>query len=498
MSEREIKLHVEPGRHDRLLDALGRRRMRRSALSAVYFDTDDGLLARHRFALRLRHEDGRWVQTLKGATGRTDERSEHEVEVEAPDEAVPPLDLERHRQTGVGRRLRALLKKHGRPPLAESCRTEVTRRSRVLRAHGAVVEWALDEGEVTSGGRSQPISELELELKDGDAAGLYAVAHDWEALHGLWIDPVSKSERGALLQDDAAFRPPTKAGPAPWSAKQARAMDGAAMLRGMVAACLAQIVPNAGEIARGSRDAEHVHQLRVGLRRLRSAAQAMKPFAAGLPAGWEAALRPVFDALGEARDRHVLATSLLPRLRAAGAAVVDAGGPSEEEQARHLQHLVRGAMLQGLLLRLLAFAEAPGDAADRPGGEPGAGLERVVSRLRELARQATRDARRFESLSFERQHQVRKRLKRLRYLAEFAAPAFDASDVRRWLDKVSPAQDALGEHVDLVLAARRFALQAPGDTDAAFAVGWLHAKSERSARAARKSLQRLGNADAFW
>ena len=178
------------------------------------------------------------------------------------------------------------------------------------------------------------------------------------------IDPVTKPERGAPLRDDPAFRPPTKAGPAPWSAKQARAMDGPTMLRRMVAACLAQIIPNAGEIARGSRDPEHVHQLRVGLRRLRSAVQAMRPFTAGLPAGWEAALRPAFDALGEARDRHVLATSLLPRLRAAGAAVVDAGGPSEA-QARRLQRLVRGAALQGLLLRLLAFAEAPGDAADR-------------------------------------------------------------------------------------------------------------------------------------
>jgi triphosphatase len=497
MSEREVKLHVEPDRHGRLLDALGRRRMRRSVLSAVYFDTSDGLLARHRIALRLRREDGFWVQTLKGATGRAEERSEHEVVVETPDEAVPLLDIDRHRQADIGRRLRALLKKHGRPPLDESCRTEVTRRSRVLRAHGAVVEWALDEGELTSAGRSQPISELELELKDGDAAGLYAVAHDWEALHGLWMDPVSKSERGALLRDDAAFRPPTKAGPAPWSAKQARAMDGATMLRRMVAACLAQIVPNAGEIARGSRDPEHVHQLRVGLRRLRSAAQAMEPFAAGLPAGWGAALRPAFDALGEARDRHVLATSLLPRLRAAGAAGVDAGGSSEEE-ARRLQHLVRGTALQGLLLRLLAFAGTPDDAVDRVRGEPGAGLERVVSRLRKLARQAARDARRFETLSFERQHQVRKRLKRLRYLAEFAAPAFERDAVRRWFDKISPAQDALGEHIDLVLAGERFAARALADPDAAFAAGWLRAKSERSALAAGKSLRRLRGAGAFW
>ena len=256
MSEREIKLHVEPDRRGRLLDALGRRRMRRSALSAVYFDTPDGLLARHRFALRLRREDGHWVQTLKGKTGRTDDRLEHEVAIDGADGATPSLDLERHRRSVVGRRLRALLKKHGQPALGESCRTEVTRQSRLLRAHDAVVEWSLDEGAVTAGGRSQPICELELEFKGGDAAGLYAVAHDWEALHGLWIDPVSKSERGALLHDETAFRAPVRAAPIRWGAGRARDMDGATMLRRMVAACLAQVVPNAGEIARGSRDPE--------------------------------------------------------------------------------------------------------------------------------------------------------------------------------------------------------------------------------------------------
>jgi hypothetical protein len=35
-------------------------------LSAHYFDTANTLLARHGFSLRLRKEDERWVQTLKG------------------------------------------------------------------------------------------------------------------------------------------------------------------------------------------------------------------------------------------------------------------------------------------------------------------------------------------------------------------------------------------------------------------------------------------------
>jgi len=229
------------------------------------------------------------------------------------------------------------------------------------------------------------------------------------------------------------------------------------------------------------------------LRRLRSAVRGMQAFAAAMPHGWEPAVMPVFEALGEARDRHVRSTTLAPRLRAAGAAGVDAAPPSEEE-ARALARRVRGAGFQGVVARLQAFAEAPrtADAGD------GSALEHLVARLRKLARKVTRQARHFDELPFEAQHRTRKRLKRLRYLAEFAAPAFAHDDVRRWLRQVAPAQDALGKHIDLVLADRHFAELAVSDPDAWFAVGWLRAKSERSARAARRALVRLRDADGFW
>ena len=497
MSETEVKLHVDAGRRGRLLDALGHRRIRQSALSAIYFDTPDLLLSRHRFALRLRNEDGRWGQTLKGGKAGAADRLEHEVPVD-PDGSsagVPQLDLERHRESTVGRELRALLRRHKNPSLGESCRTEVTRLHRLLRARGAVVEWALDEGEVTAAGRSQPISELELELKSGDPASLFALAHDWETLHGLWVDPVSKSERGALLVKHEPFRAAVKARPPAWSAKETRALDGDAMLRGMVACCLAQILPNAAEIARGSHDPEHVHQLRVGLRRLRSVARGMQPFATRLPAGWEPSIMPVFDALGDARDKHVQSTAVAPRLRKAGALVADLGGPSEEE-AKALQQLVRGGGFQGMLLRLLSCAERPVDEAGR--GDTGSGIEHLVRQLGKLRRQVTRDAGRFDELPFAQQHMARKRLKRLRYLAGFAAPAFDGDDVEAWMDKASQAQDHLGEHIDLALAANRFASLAETDPGAGFAAGWLRAKADASTRAARKSLERLRGAKGFW
>ena len=292
------------------------------------------------------------------------------------------------------------------------------------------------------------------------------------------------------------LRRPVKAGAPPWSGKQARAMDGATMLRRVVGACLAQIQPNADAIALGSDDPEHVHQLRVGLRRLRSGVRGLAAFARGLPPAWEDAVRPVFDALGEARDRHVRSTTLLPKLREAGAAISDIDDPSKRGDAA-IGRLVRRAEFQRVLRELSAFADEPGRGADA-GGDAGEGLARLVSRLRRLSRQVARGARHFDELPFERRHNVRKRLKRLRYLAEFAAPAFGRSDVKAWLKKVSPAQDALGRHVDLVQAERHFAAATASRPDAWIAVGWLRAKSERSARDARRALARLRDAKPFW
>jgi len=485
MTELELKFQLPPGARESLLEAVGHRRLERVELDARYFDTAEHALAGRLVALRLRRENGRWVQTLKAAKPHSPERLEHEVELpEGADPRAPDLAL--HAGTEAGELLAGVLAAQGDPPLVETYRAEVVRLRRVLPYGEALVEWSLDEGRIVAGDRVHPIAELELELKGGEPQALYAMARDWQARHGLWLDPISKAHRGTLLVHGEPFARPVK----PEAPRVARGMRGDAMLRSIVAACLAQVLPNAAELANGSTDPEHVHQLRVGLRRLRTALRELEDFAPGLRARVEPRLAPVFDALGQSRDRHVMATVLAPALAAAGAPLALPDSPAA---AAPLAPVVRASGFQSELLQLLAYAQGEAEhvAEDKP-------LPVLRRRLDKLLEKLARAAPDFESLAFDEQHRARKRLKRLRYLAAFAAPLFDGHEVRAWSRAASRAQDALGEHVDRALAAARFEAAAAHDARAWFAVGWLRAQLGGSARQGRKGLERLLEARRFW
>jgi CHAD domain-containing protein len=111
------------------------------------------------------------------------------------------------------------------------------------------------------------------------------------------------------------------------------------------------------------------------------------------------------------------------------------------------------------------------------------------------------DGERFESLDTELQHRVRKRLKRLRYLAEFVAPLFDAQDkdaAERYLKALRPAQDALGDFNDEAVAMALYREATGRDARAWFAVGWFTARHPAGAKACRKALEKIEDAPRFW
>ena len=69
-----------------------------------------------------------------------------------------------------------------------------------IRTRRSEIELAVDRGKITSGGRSRPICEFELELKGGSSADLFRIARSFERKTG-WPSLIlqSKSEKGYQL-----------------------------------------------------------------------------------------------------------------------------------------------------------------------------------------------------------------------------------------------------------------------------------------------------------
>lgn len=280
MTEIELKLQVPAVALAAVERAVATPAAVRTRLQAVYFDTPDRRLAAAGIALRLRKEGRHWVQTLKAGPAHGMARGEHNVPLVVPAGQVPQeADPARHAGTPPHAALSAALAPRDgetqAPALVAQYRTDIRRLHRPLRSRDGTVELALDRGEIVARGadgveRRWPVCELEVELLRGAPQAVVEVARRLALRHGLWLDVRTKAERGDRLARGLSPGEPVPAVKAePLRLRKDMPARDAwdAVLRNV----LAQATPNWSEIAAGSSAAEPVHQLRVALRRLRSA-----------------------------------------------------------------------------------------------------------------------------------------------------------------------------------------------------------------------------------
>ena len=471
-----------------------RAQARRLGIESRYFDTPDRRLAEAGLSLRLRRSAGLWEQTLKAPAAGLGERLEETVLRPGRwGPGGPPVDPALHDHTAAGKRLREVLEGDGRAGLglepAHVC--TVMRRSVEIDAHGGRVEVAYDRGEINAGAALAPVCEVEYELKGGDVQALIAFGKNGVHEHGLWLSSLSKAARGDRAARGETAGPPVKAKPPVLE----RAMSGAEIFRAVLRACLDQVLANASEVAEGHRTAESIHQLRVGIRRARTAWRELAPLGPAAVAG-----------LGDAPGRGLSRPRRLPRSQHRGRVAAGAAGRIGLARADAVVgrseppdpvEVVRAAACQCALLDALALTlPGPDDGASLG---PADALAFVESRLDRLHKQLKRAAKGFAESTPTEQHQARKRLKRLRYLGELTGSLYKPERTERYLARLSPAQDALGAHIDLLvgLEMARSSAEA-GDAQAWFNVGWLTAQLDASAAGCRKALRRAARAAPFW
>lgn len=448
---------------------LGRARFARERVVSTYFDTPDrGLLGRQA-TLRLRRAGRAWMQTLKAAAsdGSASRRAEWEMPV-----AGPMLDPRRFAGSPVAD---WLAKPRVRDALEPVFTTDFQRQHARLRRSGALIELVVDRGRIVAGEADrahagQPLHELELELKSGPVEGLYDYAQHIAARVALPVELRSKAERGYALLAALPAAPRRARVPAlepELPVEQAFAR--------IVWSCLAQAQANVDGALSGS-DLEYLHQLRVGLRRLRSAFSTFRP---AVPrATCEALLgrlRALAVATGPARDWDVFIGDTLPAvLRALVVAEDRAGaGHALAEYARRARATASAEIAAALdplrhtplLIDLMRYLDLAGWRGTADGGIRELQVAPVHRFAREVLARRDRQVRRrvaaapggFDAMSAEERHALRIAVKKLRYAAEFFACLYPGTRAARYAQALAGIQDVLGTLNDMAVAPRLLA-----------------------------------------
>lgn len=500
--EVELKLAIPPdcvARLRRHPAVSGHRQSRPTTtrLRSIYYDTADRALAQAGITVRLRIAGRRRLQTVKTAGTRISglfSRREWEAAV-----ASEHLDTDMLRATGL-------------PPLQDEAvlaalvpqfATKVSRTIYLLQGEGWLVELALDQGEITADALHETISEVELELREGTRAHLYALAQRIVADLPLRLLAQSKSDRGHDLAT-GGMPAPAKAPPVALTA----AMTVGEAFAAIAGNCLHHLLANERSLIECD-DPEAIHQMRVALRRLRSAFGIFRPLIQGPDLNrLKGEIKWLLGLLGPARDAEVFLAEIVDPVveRHPGHAGLLALQSLWREKRAQEQTRAREGVAErrftALLLDLGAWIEgaAWNGSADLPADSPlpafaATTLDKLSRKMRKAGGRDLRD------LAPHHLHRVRIMGKRLRYAGEFFTPLYRKSGAKPYLGIVAELQDLLGEINDMAVAGPRLAsLHHRGDHAwaAGMIAGWHETRGPDLLQRAQKTWKRLLKDKPFW
>lgn len=185
--EFELKYQASPEILEKIQEKFGD--FHAITMETHYYDTPDGALGKLRWTLRRRLENGKSICGLK-TPGKNLIRGEWETENDSMEEGVKAIC-----RMDAPAEFEALVK----PGLLEICGAGFTRRAKLLPTADGTVELALDQGVFLGGGKEQPFSEVEVELKSGSREAAEAFAGELAGEFGLTLFWVSKYERALAL-----------------------------------------------------------------------------------------------------------------------------------------------------------------------------------------------------------------------------------------------------------------------------------------------------------
>ena len=484
--ETELKFRVAPRKLSSALQNSGSRRSRSEhKLVSTYYDTNRQKLRRNGLTLRVRKVDDRYIQTVKNAGSGSVVRGEweHEVTGARPDlKKTKNTPLEDLASPNLPRKLKPVFQ------------TRVHRTAQVKHVRRSQIELATDRGRIAAGRRSQPIAEFELELKSGHIEDLFRLARDLERRTGAELDLRSKAERGYQLAAGGSE-----------GARHAELipltpeLSPADAFRVIAHSTLRHITSNADPVR--EMDSEGVHQMRVGLRRLRAA---ISLFGDILPrvgtARIKAELKWLTGELAPAREIDVfLKESIQP--------IADQDVPRRGSRAirkkfsgrrtaafRRACDAVASARYRRLLIDVIEWIET-----GRPRSDDDRTIAAYAAELldRQVAK-ARKQGKHLGDLDPVQRHKLRIKIKKIRYAVDFFRGLYRDRDQKALADqsdRLKQIQSALGYLNDFMThrnLATEAALEAPraNRRAQAFASGFIVGQEREAANGLMKDASR--------
>ncbi|NKE47936.1 CHAD domain-containing protein [Roseomonas frigidaquae] len=364
------------------------------------------------------------------------------------------------------------------------------------------VEASLLHGTLRVMAAERPIARLTL---TGPAEAVLETMRDLAGVLPLLPPIASLAEEARAFAQHQNLRP-RRLG----ATKLAPDLDVEAALQGVIGHLLEVLLWHAPVAAAGE-DTSGVHQMRVALRRLRSALKAFRPAADG-PAlrRFDQGLKGLAGTLGPARDWDVFLAGLGAELAEALPgerrilALLEAGHRHRDEAYATLRGLLAGPAFRQLVWDGVALdverpwrADADAEATERRE----APLQDLASHMLAKAwRRMTEVGEDIAHLPDAEFHALRLHGKRLRYLAELFAPLFGRKRSRRFLERLAEMQEQFGLANDASVARALVETEAhgPGAWAAGVAEGWVLARSRRARSRAAKAWAALLATEAFW
>lgn len=514
--EIELKLELDQAAQDAIkragnIEGFTASRAVTKTLQSIYFDTQDQSLRKAKISLRVRKSGRSWLQTVKIGTGVV-------AGLSSPIEAEHPvkgraLDFSVIEDPDVSKMLAKVI---GDAPLSECFETVMKRTTRQLKRENddAHVELAFDTGNILAGEGSQPLVELEMELMSGSSQAIYEVAKALLKDVPFRFSPYSKAERGYRFAEGQKSETPD-----PYFAEKIKFTRGTSVelaFRDVLRSCLKQICENR-VVVLASEDPEGPHQLRVGLRRLRSAFRLFKPVLnPATVAPLDRMARTIAQEAGSIRDIDVLIEEIVEPLvdKAPDILSFDAllealhAARDKDTRSSVINHL-KSAEVNRFILDLAAYTEGRG-WLDPENFHQTSLLAQPIEAYstKALARQWKKVVgygKRLEDLTIPERHDMRKAMKKMRYGIEFFDSLYSADTVKPFLKRMKKLQDIFGYLNDVAMAESlpercnvtgRNALAA---TQAiGFVIGWHEAQCQAMWQHAKGNWKATQETPRFW